>query len=97
MILKSFDAYSGIRVVASAIRLARLLLVRPGELRTAEWSQMNWERAEWRYQVSKTRNSGVAEHIVPLSTQAVGILRELQAVTGRGRLIFPSAGGVAGP
>jgi integrase len=62
------------------------LFVRPGELRSAEWSQINFESAEWRFTASKTQT----EHIVPLSTQAVAILKDLHYLTGDGRYVFPS-------
>jgi integrase len=61
--------------------------VRPGELRKAEWAQIDLEGAEWRYTVTKTETP----HIVPLSTQAVAILREIHSLTGSSRYVFPSA------
>jgi integrase len=81
------DAYPGTLVVRSALRLAPLLFVRPGELRTAEWPQFDLDRAEWAYVTSKTQTL----HIVPLSRQAVTILRELHTLTGRGKYVFPGA------
>jgi integrase len=77
-ILSALDRYPGTLTVASALRLTPLLFVRPGELRTAEWAQIDWGRKEWRYEVSKTRRKGVDTHIVPLSRQAVEILAELR-------------------
>jgi integrase len=85
-LLRIIDAYEGTLTVRSALRLAPLVFVRPGELRTAEWAHMDLDAAEWRYTVTKTGTP----HIVPLSTQAVAILRELQPITGRGRYVFPS-------
>ena len=55
-----------------------MLFVRPGELRRAEWKDIDFEKAEWRYFVTKTKT----EQTVPLATQAVAILRELHALTG---------------
>lgn len=63
------------------------MFVRPGELRRAEWQDINLDAAEWRYSVSKTDTA----HIVPLSRQAQDILRELQPLTGDGRFVFPGA------
>lgn len=83
--LRVFDGFTGTPVVGAALRLAPLLFVRPGELRQAEWSQFDFDRHEWRYIVSKTKT----EHLVPLSTQAVGILEELHTLTGRWRFVFP--------
>lgn len=76
-----------------ALRLAPLMFVRPGELRKAEWADIDLDAAEWRYIVTKTNTP----HIVPLSRQAVAILRELQPLTGRGRYVFPSARSASRP
>lgn len=85
--LRAFDGFSGTFAVLCALRLAPMLFVRPGELRQAQWSQFNLEKEEWRYFVSKTKT----EHLVPLATQAIEILRELHALTGQGRYVFPGA------
>ncbi|MBO7832502.1 tyrosine-type recombinase/integrase [Burkholderia pseudomallei] len=85
--LRAFDGFSGTFPVLCALKLAPMLFVRPGELRKAEWSQFDLEKAEWRYLVTKTKT----EHLVPLATQAVKILKELQAVTGNGQYVFPGA------
>src|ERR1700757_4702895 len=73
--------------VPCALRLAPLVFVRPGELRKAEWKDIDLEAAEWRYVVTKTNTP----HIVPLSRQASEILRELQPLTGNCRFVFPGA------
>ena len=80
-------------MVRCALRFMPLVFVRPGELRTAEWKDIDLDSAEWRYIVSKTDTP----HIVPLSRQAVSILRELKPVTMQGRFVFPSARGGARP
>lgn len=92
-LLRTIDGYQGTYTVAGALRLAPLVFVRPGELRTAEWGDIDLDAAEWRYHVTKTDS----DHIVPLSTQAVSILRELHAMTGGGRYVFPSARGGGRP
>lgn len=84
-LLRAIDAFSGTFVVRSALLLAPLLFVRPGELRQAEWAGFDLDKAEWRYFVTKTKT----EHMVPLAAQAVAILRELHALTGHGRYVFP--------
>lgn len=84
-LLRALDAFEGTFVVQCALRLAPLLFVRPGELRTAEWSQFDLDKAQWRYTVSKTRT----EHLVPLARQAVEILRDLHALTGQRKYVFP--------
>jgi integrase len=86
-ILRAMGGYEGTLTVRCALRLAPLLFVRPGELRKAEWEDIDLENAEWRFTVSKTHTS----HIVPLSTQALEILHELKPLTGRGRFVFPGA------
>jgi integrase len=83
--LRALDGFAGTSVVGAALRLAPLLFVRPGELRQAEWSQFDLDRREWRFIVSKTKT----EHLVPLATQAVKILRELHVLTGNWRFVFP--------
>lgn len=86
-LLRTLDGYQGTLPVACALRLAPLVFVRPGELRNAEWADIDLEAAEWRYHVTKTDS----DHIVPLASQAVAILRELHALTGSGRYVFPGA------
>jgi integrase len=84
-LLRALDAFQGTFVVQCALRLAPLLFVRPGELRTAEWAHFDLDRAQWRYTVSKSKS----QHLVPLATQAVAILRELHALTGQRTYVFP--------
>lgn len=84
-LLRAIDAFSGTFVVKSALLLAPLLFVRPGELRRAEWADFDLDKAEWGYFVTKTKS----DHLVPLASQAVAILKELHALTGHGRYVFP--------
>jgi integrase len=86
-LLRALDGYEGTFTVACALRLAPYVFVRPGELRKAEWADFDLDAAEWRYMVTKTNTP----HIVPLASQAVAILRELHALTGTGRYVFPGA------
>jgi integrase len=86
-ILRAIDAYDGTLTVRCALRLAPLVNVRPGELRKAQWKDVDLDKAEWRYVASKTHPN----HIVPLSKQAMGILRELHLLTGTGKYVFPGA------
>lgn len=85
-LLRAIDGYRGTLPVRCALRLAPLLFVRPGELRTAEWAAFDLDAALWSFTASKTETP----HLVPLSTQALAILRELHPLTGRGRYLFPS-------
>jgi integrase len=86
-VLRALDGYKGTPTVCCALRLAPLVFVRPGELRKAEWADIDLDGAEWRYTVTKTNTP----HIVPLSQQVVEILRELHPLTGCGRFVFPGA------
>jgi len=86
-ILRAMDGYQGTLAVRCALRLAPLVFVRPGELRKAEWKDIDLDGREWCYAATKTSTP----HIVPLSRQAAEILRELQPLTGDGRYVFPSA------
>jgi integrase len=87
-LLQAIDAFDGTFVVHCALRLAPLLFVRPGELRQAEWDEIDLEYGEWRVPAEKMKGGSV--HIVPLSEQAAGILRELFQVTGSIGYLFPS-------
>lgn len=86
-LLRAIDGYTGGLVARSALKLAPLVFVRPGELRRAEWAEFDLDKAEWRIPAAKMKMR--EEHIVPLSPQAVAVLRELQPLTGRGRYLFP--------
>ena len=87
-LLRSIDDYRGSIVTRCALQLAPLVFARPGELRHAEWSEINLETAEWRIPAEKMK-AGVL-HIVPLSRQALDVLREIHPLTGNGRYVFPS-------
>lgn len=86
-LLRAIDGYTGGLIAKSALRLAPLVFVRPGELRQAEWSEFDLDNALWRIPASKMKMRN--EHIVPLPSQAVDILRELQPLTSRSRYVFP--------
>lgn len=86
-LLRAIDAFECSFVVKCALRLAPYVFVRPGELRKAEWSEIDLEAAEWNIPAEKMKMNNA--HLVPLSHQAVAILRELQPLTGRGRYVFP--------
>ncbi len=87
-LLRAIDSYTGSLTTKCALRLAPLTFVRPGELRRAEWPEFDLNAATWRIPAAKMKMR--ADHIVPLSHQAVAIIRELQPLTGRGRYLFPS-------
>jgi integrase len=87
--LRAVHDYRGALVTRAALKLGILTAVRPGELRHMEWSEVDLQAATWIIPADKMK--GGADHIVPLSTQAVAILSELQPLTGSGRYVFPSA------
>jgi integrase len=88
-LLRAFDNYSGHFVTKCALRLAPLVFVRPGELRKAEWVEIDLDKAEWNIPAERMKMR--EGHLVPLSAQAVEILRELQPLTGSGQYVFPGA------
>lgn len=94
-LLRSIDSYSGQFITCCAIKLAPLLFVRPGELRHAEWAEIDLETAEWRIPAMKMKMREA--HIVPLPSQAIEILRELHQATGHGRYVFPSVRSASRP
>jgi integrase len=87
-LMRSIDGYSGHPYAAAALKISPLVFVRPGELRGAEWSEIDLDAAEWRIPSNKMK-MGVG-HIVPLSVQAVEILRGMHQLTGHGKYVFPS-------
>lgn len=88
-LLLAMDEYPGEFVTACALRLSALLFVRPGELRKAEWSELDMSKAEWRIPAARMKMRTM--HIVPLSEQAIAIFDELRLVTGKRALVFPGA------
>ena len=87
-LLRAIDGYDGLLITKAALRLAPLIFVRPGELRHAEWPEFDLTAAEWRIPPAKMKMR--RPHRVPLSRQALDILRDLQPITGGGRFLFPS-------
>ena len=87
-LLRAIDGYSGHFVTKCALRLAPLVFVRPGELRHAEWSEIDLDNAEWRIPAEKMKMK--EQHIVPLSIQALEILQEIFPLTGNDKYVFPS-------
>jgi integrase len=94
-LLRAIEGYKGMPITRAALQLAPLVFVRPGELRKAEWSEFDLDAAMWRIPAARMKRtkqeklSGAA-HVVPLSRQALEVVRELQPLTGRGRYLFPS-------
>lgn len=86
-LMRGIEGYRGSAIVQAALKLSPLLFVRPGELRTARWADIDLDAGEWRYLVTKTMTA----HIVPLCRQAVDVLRELRPFTGNCEYVFPAA------
>lgn len=83
-LLRAIDSFTGTITVQCALKLAPLVFVRPSELRTAKWADIDLDNGEWKFTVSKTKT----DHIVPLSTQAIEILREIYPISGHGEYVF---------
>jgi len=94
-LLRAIDGYSGSFVVKCALQIAALVFCRPGELRQAEWTEIDLDTSEWNIPAERMK-MGQA-HLVPLSVQAVTILRELHPLTGRGKFVFPCNRSTARP
>lgn len=92
-LLRAIGAYQGSLVTKCALQLAPLVFVRPGELRKAEWAEIDLDGAQWRIPAARMKMR--EEHIVPLAPQAIAILHELHPLTGRGQYVFPSYRGKA--
>lgn len=86
-LLRAIDGYQGSFVVKCALQLAPMVFVRPGELRQAEWSEFDLENAEWNIPAERMKMK--VAHLVPLSSQALNVLRELYVLTGRSKYLFP--------
>lgn len=88
-LLLALDGYEGTLPVKTALKLAPILFVRPGELRHAEWSEIDLEAGQWIIPSNKMKTK--AEHLVPLCQQAIEALSDLYPLTGHGQYVFPSA------
>jgi integrase len=90
-LLRAIDLYRGELVSQFALKLSPLVFVRPGELRKAEWTQIDFEGALWRIPWSRMKMG--EQHLIPLSRQAATLLKDLHTITGGGRFLFPSLRG----
>jgi integrase len=90
VLLKTMNEYSGQAVTRMALRLTPHLFVRPGELRQAEWTEIDVDRALWVIPVEKMKMRRV--HKVPLSRQVLAMIEELRTITGHRRYLFPCMG-----
>jgi integrase len=93
-LMRAIQAYRGTAVVRAALQLAPLLFQRPGELRAAEWSEIDFDSSVWTIPAARMKREKAGKengppHLVPLSRQAWLILRDLHPVTGHGGFVFP--------
>ena len=88
MLIKNINAYPH-AIVRCALKFSALTFCRPGEIRHAEWGEIDFDNCEWRIPAEKMKMKRV--HIVPLATQTIEVLRFVQQLTGRQKWIFPSA------
>ncbi len=87
-LMRAIQAYEGTYAVKVALMLTPYLFLRPGELRQLEWQEIDFEHQQIKIPADKMKMREV--HIVPLSKQALGLLRDIQPLTGSGRYVFPS-------
>jgi integrase len=87
-LMRAIDGYQGSLITRCALKMAPLTFVRPGELRHAEWEEINIDEAVWRIPAEKMKMRSA--HIVPLSDQAVVVFEEIKPLTGNGKYVFPS-------
>lgn len=90
-LLRAIEGYQGTFTTLCALKLAPLVFLRPGELRQAEWAEFDLDKALWQIPAKRMKIKDQGDHIVPLSNQALAILRELQPLTGSGRYVFAGA------
>ncbi len=94
-LLRACESYTGHFATRCALHLSFLVMLRPGEVRKAEWSDIDLDRAEWRIPAAKMKMKD--EHIIPLSRQAIAIFNEIKPLTGAGQYVFPSVRSHARP
>jgi integrase len=87
-LLRAIEGFQGTYVVKSALLFLPLVFVRPGELRKAEWSEFDLEGGAWTIPAQRMKMKN--PHVIPLSRQAIEILKDLQPLTGDGKYVFPS-------
>lgn len=87
-LLRAIDIYEGSPITRYALQFAPHVFVRPGELRHAEWGEIDFDQAEW--QIPKGKMKARRPHAVPLSRQSLAILSDIRELTGAGQYIFPS-------
>jgi integrase len=85
-LIRAIDGYQGSLIERCALKFSALTFARPGEIRKAEWSEIDFDNALWR--IPAERMKAGREHLVPLARRAIAILRELHPLTGAGKYLF---------
>lgn len=93
--LRAIYAYQGTKVVQMLVKLLPYVFTRPGELRKAEWTEIDFDAGEWRIPAERMKMK--IPHLVPLSSQSLALLEELYAFTGQGKYLFPSVKNLSRP
>ncbi|MBV5316895.1 MAG: tyrosine-type recombinase/integrase [Desulfobulbaceae bacterium] len=95
-LMRAIDRYSGSPITRCALQLTAHVFLRSKEIRLAEWSEIDFDKLEWRIPIAKMKGNKrdkeanpAAYHLVPLATQVINILREVQALSGQGKYLFP--------
>ena len=95
-LMRAFDRYHGSPLTKCALQLTANVFLRSGEIRLAEWTEIDFEKAEWRIPINRMKGKKrdkearpSAYHLVPLATQVIDILREIHALSGQGKYLFP--------
>jgi integrase len=98
-LLRAIDGYDGQPATHAALRLLPHIFLRPGEIRGGRWEEIDWDNTQWLVPAErmKGKKNKRREHLVPLSKQALSILKGLHEITGRGKFMFPAIGHVARP
>lgn len=90
VLLSDIDHYEGTIITKTALKIAPLVFVRPGELRHAKWADIDFDKNIWSYTPPKTKSKTGVELIVPLSTQVIELLKVLQPITCNSEYVFPA-------
>lgn len=94
-LLRAIEGHDGQPTVRIALRMAPHVFVRPGELRSAEWSEFDFQTRVWTIPAEKTKMR--RPHGVPLTDEVVAMLNELRPISGQGRYLFPSVRSASRP
>lgn len=92
-LMRAIFAYTGHPYTQAALKLSALVMLRPGELRAAQWAEIDLDGAQWCIPGERLLKRKLVSHVVPLSRQSIEILKSLQPLSGADRYVFPSTRG----